>query len=156
MKITMKKYSQNFLNLSSAWYTPCTILKVESFFNFFSLDQRICFPVTDLRCHYGHLHFILCKQITLARIQDLQHHFQCLWTHSPVLHRYVCSYTLSMLQCRDKYRIPGLSQHISYRTRIQNYQKSAKDVNFGYDVRFSSSARYIFSLYFKIHWIRLF
>ena len=157
MKITIKKYSQNFLSLSSAWCTPCTILKVESFFSFFSLDQWICFPtslifaaITVICISNYEQKSRLHESKTYSTIFSVCKHTAQFCTATSVLTRWVC-YSVAINTEFQAYLNTFLTE-----PGYKNYKKSAKNIKFRYDVRFPSNARHIFYWYFKIYWIRLF
>jgi hypothetical protein len=99
-----------------------------------------CF-VTGLCCHYSQLHLNLRTQITLARIQVLQQHFQCHSQYYSRLTVCVCKHTdelctatsvllqLGVLQCCDQHGVPGVPHHIPYRAWIRGtYQNSRGNV----------------------------
>jgi hypothetical protein len=117
----------------------CKIKKVQSLLrnNLYRRVDLVCF-VTGIGCHYSPLHFKLRTQITLARIQVLQQHFQC---HSQYYSRFtvsVCKHTITLytatsalllldaLQCCDQQSVPGVLHHISDRTGIKGTYQNCR------------------------------
>jgi hypothetical protein len=120
MKTELTESSRNYLTLPLARYTRCTV-KYQSRDDSHILCRHVvifCFD-TGFGSHYSPLHFKLRTQITLARIQFLQLHFQYHIHYSIRLNVCVCKHTatlctttsllllLGVVQCCDQHSIPG-------------------------------------------------